>query len=141
MLRDAGETPPGPLSISGPPMVPNRFLHALRLQMAGIVTLFLGFAAIISAIIVSDIDALMIGSMMLSVGVAWIVWGWYKLNRLAKLYPWVVSMFPPPTTAMKVPSRLQRQVIIAILAISGVFLLIAGVLLLLESEDNCLAAR
>jgi hypothetical protein len=109
--------------------------------MAGIVTLFLGFAAIISAIIVSDIDALMIGSMMLSVGVAWIVWGWYKLNRLAKLYPWVVSMFPPPTTAMKVPSRLQRQVIIAILAISGVFLLIAGVLLLLESEDNCLAAR
>jgi hypothetical protein len=128
------EAPPGTWSALVHPQAPNRFLAALRLQTTGIVTFFL-LAAVTYSVIVSDVGSLMIGSAVLSIGVIWIVWSWYRLEKLAKTYPSVVSMFPPVVQRLpRVLSKTQIKIYISIIMALGFLLSFIGIWLLLSSQ-------
>jgi len=135
MPSRADEAPPGTWSALGHPQAPNRFLAALRLQTTGIVTFFLGLAAVMYAVIASDAETLLIGSAVLSIGVIWIVWSWYRLEKLAKTYPSVVSMFPPVVhRSPRVLSKARIKFNISIIMALGFLLLFVGIWLFLSSQ-------
>jgi len=118
------------------PSPPNSFNHATQLQLTGIAATFLGTAAVLVAIMLSDASVLLLGMSTLAIGETCIIWGWARLTRLARTFPQVVQMFPPVAESQLSPlGRQSRAVLASVLMLIGLSVLSAGLYLIVSVQQ------
>jgi len=107
--------------------------HAIRLQMSGIIVTLLGVVATFLGMTLSDMDAFLIGWVVLGIGLTWIIWGWLRLRCLVQRSPQIAVMLP------EVDKRSELQPSVAKLRAGSVAALSIGLLMIFAGMYSLLA--
>ncbi|HIJ17287.1 MAG TPA: hypothetical protein HA364_05890 [Thermoplasmata archaeon] len=101
--------------------------------MSGIIVTLLGVVATFLGMTLSDMDAFLIGWVVLGIGLTWIIWGWLRLRCLVQRSPQIAVMLP------EVDKRSELQPSVAKLRAGSVAALSIGLLMIFAGMYSLLA--
>jgi hypothetical protein len=124
-------------SLSSPRRPTNHLLDAANLIAAGIAVALMGAIAVAGALVWLDASILILGLSTLVIGLAFVIQGWLRVRKLARVLPEIASSCASPTITRNAPlERWKRTLLAGAFVIAGVLFLSAGVFLMTEAEPS-----